>query len=52
MIKRVRHHALRLKVVFQATEPTQLVPSMVKTIWVSILKPKKEALGVVSLVTG
>ena len=51
MIRKVGHQALSLKAVFQALEPTQLSQSVVRTIRVTVLHEKKDALGVVSLVT-
>jgi len=51
-IRKVGHQALSLREVFQETKPTQLALSVVRTIRASALQERKDALGVVSLVTG
>ena len=50
--RRVEHKALNLREVFQAPRLTPLSLGVVRTIWVSILKEKRDVLGEVNLVTG
>ena len=52
MTKTVDHRALSLREVFQAPKLTPLSLSEVRTIWASVLKEKRDVLGVVRLVTG
>ena len=52
MTRRVDHQSLNLREVFQAPRLTPLSLGVVRTIWVSILKEKRDVLGEVNLVTG
>lgn len=51
MIIKVGHQVLSLKEVFYVHKPTQLAQSVVRTIKVSVLQDKNDALVVVILVT-
>lgn len=51
-VRKVRNQALRIREVFQAPEPTQLVRSVVRTIKTSVLQEMKDVLSVFSLVKG
>ena len=51
MIKRLEHHALSLREVFLAPTLTPIALTVVRTIRASVSQEKKDALGVVNLVT-
>ena len=52
MTRMVEHHALNFREVFQEPRLNPLALTVVRTIWTSVLKDKKDVLGAVSLVTG
>lgn len=51
MTRRIEHQALSLREMFQAPRLTPPALTVVRTIWTSVLKEKKDVLGAVSLVT-
>ena len=52
MTRRLEHHALSLREVFQVPKLTQLSLSEVRIIGASVSQEKKDVLGAVSLITG